>query len=77
MICAKSGYNWPSGSEEEVENVKVYGRTDRWTDGRWTAGIRIAHLSFQLRRAKNYTARAHKQMHAIIVKIFQDDNSPL
>jgi hypothetical protein len=24
MLCAKSGYNWPSGSEEKVENVKVY-----------------------------------------------------
>jgi hypothetical protein len=33
MICAKSGYNWSSGSGEEVENVKVYRRTDRWTDG--------------------------------------------
>jgi hypothetical protein len=28
MICAKFGYNWPSGSGEEVENVKVYGQTD-------------------------------------------------
>jgi hypothetical protein len=27
MICAKSGKNWPSGSGEEVENVKVYRRT--------------------------------------------------
>jgi hypothetical protein len=23
MICANFGYNWPSGSGEEVENVKV------------------------------------------------------
>jgi hypothetical protein len=30
MICANSGYNWSSGSGEEVENVKVY----RWTDRR-------------------------------------------
>jgi hypothetical protein len=28
MICAKSGKNWTSGSEEEVENVKVYRQTD-------------------------------------------------
>jgi hypothetical protein len=28
MICAKSGQNWPGGSEEEVENVKVYRQTD-------------------------------------------------
>jgi hypothetical protein len=54
MICAKSGWNWPSGSGEEVENVKVYRRTDRRTDdGQPT--IRIAHLSFQLRWAKNVT----------------------
>ena len=24
MLCAKFGWNWPSGSEEEDENVKVY-----------------------------------------------------
>jgi hypothetical protein len=29
MICAKSVENWPSGSEEEIENVKVYRQTDR------------------------------------------------
>jgi hypothetical protein len=23
MICANFGYNWPSGSGEEVENVRV------------------------------------------------------
>ena len=37
MLCAKFGWNWPSGSEEEVENrnsLQTDGRTDRWTDGR-------------------------------------------
>jgi hypothetical protein len=29
MICAKSRWNWPSGSGEEVKNVKVYRQTDR------------------------------------------------
>jgi hypothetical protein len=43
MICAKSGQNWLSGSEE-VENVKVYRQTD---DEQWA--IRKAHLSVQLR----------------------------
>jgi hypothetical protein len=33
MICAKSGQNWPSGSGEEVKNVKIL-----QTDGRWTTG---------------------------------------
>jgi hypothetical protein len=32
MIFAKSGKNWCSGSGEEVENVKVYRRTDGRTD---------------------------------------------
>jgi hypothetical protein len=36
MICAKSGYNWPSGFGEEVENVKVYRQTDRHTDRQTT-----------------------------------------
>jgi hypothetical protein len=49
MICAKSGWNWPSGSGEDVEKVKVYRQTD---DGQ--PAIRIAHLSFQLRWAKNW-----------------------
>jgi hypothetical protein len=56
MICAKSCSNWSSGSGEEVENVKIYRRTDRQTDaGQWA--IRKAHLSFQLRWAKKYFSR--------------------
>ena len=54
MICAKVGWNWPSGSGEEDENVKSL-QTDRQTDGRTDDGqqvIRQAHLSFQLRWAK-------------------------
>ena len=54
MLCAKFGWNWPSGSGEEDENVKSLqtdGQTDRRTDdGRQV--IRKAHLSFQLRWAK-------------------------
>jgi hypothetical protein len=34
IICAKSGCIWSSGFGEEVENVKVYGRTDRQLDNR-------------------------------------------
>ena len=63
MLCTKFGWNWPSGSGEEVENVKSLQtdrqtdrRTDRRTDGQTDAGrqvIRKAHLTFQLRWAKN------------------------
>ena len=57
--CAKFGWNWTSGSGEEDENVKSL-QTDRQTEGR-TDGqtddgrqvTRKAHLSFQLRWAKN------------------------
>ena len=42
---------WPSGSGEEVENVKVYRQMDGQTDD-GQRGIRIAHLNFQLRWAK-------------------------
>ena len=58
MLCAKFGWNWPSGSGEEDENVKSLqtdGQTDRQTDGQTDDGrqvIRKAHLSFQLRWAK-------------------------
>jgi hypothetical protein len=44
MICAKSGQNWPNGSGEEIENVKVYRKTD---DGQ--GAVKKAHLSLQLR----------------------------
>jgi hypothetical protein len=50
-ICSMFAYNWPCGSGEEVENVKVHKQTDRQTEGQ-TDGrqvIRIDHLSFQLR----------------------------
>ena len=51
MLCAKFGWNWLSRSGEEDENVKSLqkdGQTNRQT-------IRKAHLSFQLRWAKNLT----------------------
>ena len=46
MICAKFGWNWPSDSWEEDENVKKL-QTD---DGQ--QAIRKAQLSFQLRWVK-------------------------
>jgi hypothetical protein len=39
--------NWPSGSGEEVENVKVYRQTD---DGQ--PAIRKTHLSFSAQVSK-------------------------
>ena len=51
MFCAKFGWNWPNGSGEEDENVKSL-QTDGQTD-EWQQVIRKAHLSFQLRWAKN------------------------
>ena len=44
MLCAKFDWNCPSGSGEEVENVKSL-----QTDGQT---IRTAHLSFKLKWAK-------------------------
>ena len=54
ILCAKFGWNWPSGSGEEDKNVKSL-QTDRQTDRQTDDGrqvIRKAHLSFQLRWAK-------------------------
>ena len=55
--CAKFGWNWPSGSGEEDENVKSLhqdrgsdGRRDRQTDDGQQA-IKKAHLNFHLRWA--------------------------
>ena len=52
MLCAKFGWNWPSGSGEEDENVKSL-QMDRQTGRCRQQVIRKAHLSFQLRWAKN------------------------
>ena len=53
MLCAKFGWNWPSGSgeNENVKNLKADGRID---DGRQI--IRKAQLSYQLRWAKKGVA---------------------
>ena len=50
MLCAKFGWNWPSGSWEGDENVKSLQTDGRIDDGQKV--IRKAHLSFQLRWAK-------------------------
>ena len=54
FIPTKFHQNPSSGSGEEVENVKVYRRTDdgRTNDGR--CAMTIAHLSLWLRWAKNW-----------------------
>jgi hypothetical protein len=44
MICAKPGLNWPNGSGEKVENVKVYRQTDRQSDRRRTTGDQKSSL---------------------------------
>ena len=48
MLFAKFGWNCLSGSWEEDENDKSL-----QTDGQQAIAIRKAHLSFQLRWAKN------------------------
>jgi hypothetical protein len=42
MICVKSGQNWPGGSGEEVENVKVYRQTDRPTTGDQKSSLQLS-----------------------------------
>ena len=65
MLCAKFGWNWPSGSGEEVENVKSL-QTDRQTDGqtdgqtdrqttndRWSEKLTWAFSSGELKITKD------------------------
>ena len=49
MLCAKFGWNWPSGSGEEVENRKSLQtdrQTDRRTDGQTTDERRSEKLTW-------------------------------
>jgi hypothetical protein len=45
MIYAKSGSNWPSGSGEGVENVKVYRQRDGHTDEQKSSLELLAQVS--------------------------------
>ena len=50
MLCAKFGWNWPSGSGEEDENVKSL-RQRRWTtDKYWSEKLTCAFGSGELKR---------------------------
>jgi hypothetical protein len=85
MICAKFGYNWSSGSGEEVENVKVYRRTDRQTDRRTPDNGRSEKLTWafssgELKRPKEHNERhssilvyssVHTYIHSILVRSTQ------
>ena len=59
MLCAKLGWNWPSGSGEEDENEFLRQQQPRrrqrrrTTDKFWQILIRKAHLSLRLWWAKN------------------------
>ena len=63
ILCAKFGWNWPSDSGEEDENVKSL-QTD---DGRQV--IRKAHLSFQLRWAKNCRGLGHSVISNFMISV--------
>ena len=56
ILCAKFGWNWPSGSGEEDENVKSLrtdGRTDGQTDDRWSEKLTWAFSSGKLKKRLN------------------------
>ena len=48
MLCAKFGWNWPSSSGEEDENVKSL-QTDRQTGDRWSEKLTWAFSSGELK----------------------------
>ena len=63
MICSKFGWNWPSGSGEEVENVKVYRQTDRQTDDGRSEKLTWAFSSGELKtkRKKKQTKKKNRK----------------
>ena len=59
MQCAKLGWNWPSGSGDEIENVKSFtdgrtdGRTNGRTDRRRTTGDQKSSLELSTQVSQN------------------------
>lgn len=52
-ICGKSGWNWPSGFWEKVENVKIYRQTkDRHKKSRWYMFLDLIFMKKRLDRLK-------------------------
>ena len=49
MICAKFGWNWPSGSERGDENVKLYRMTGSGMDDKWSEKPTQAESSSELK----------------------------
>ena len=45
ILCAKFGWNWPSGSREEDENVKSLQTDRQTTDDRWSEKLTWAFSS--------------------------------
>ena len=55
MLCAKFGWNWPSGSGEEdeiVESLQTDGQTDGQTDDRWSEKLTWVFSSGELKNQK-------------------------
>mgnify|MGYP003684358579 CR=1 FL=1 len=50
MLCAKFGWNWPSGSGEEDENVKSLRKRRRTTDKFWSEKLTWAFGSGELKK---------------------------
>ena len=64
MLCDMFGWNWPSGSEDEnLKSLRTDRRTAGQVGGRTTDNRRWkAHLSFQLRWAKNPKIKQKQQI---------------
>jgi hypothetical protein len=57
MICAKSGWNWPSGSGEEVENVKSL-QTDGQTVRRTHMEVLVIKITCELQKVQTLFVRS-------------------
>ena len=66
MLCAKIGWNWPSGAGEEDENVKSLqtdGQTDRQTtDDRWSEKLTWAFSSGELKMVSDFESHLKYQV---------------
>ena len=75
MLCAKFGWNWPSGSgeDENVKSLRQQGRRPRTTDKLWSEKLTWAYGSGELKIGlKKTTLEKNKTKFNLVYELMKD-----